>query len=403
MGEDSFAGALNLGDSRSFSEPDALAAQVRAKLPNETSRSPQFAVRSRLNAIILDLLLVGVATRLLQSALGASARSADAVLLFFALQFAYFFAFEARTGQTIGKRIFHVRVATLTGAPVTGRQVAIRNLLRLADALPIFYASGLLSVMRTGRARRQRIGDVVAGTTVLVDADGTPLSTPRWLLPAATILATVASIAVILPILNNRRQPSIPVRQGFEGARGTSNLDKLILRPAQVGPGYKLRVPRSGRALAGTAALKLCYVTFQSEALRTARIMGFYLKVPFLPEKADLTNQVVAYRPGGAQQAMQELRYAASHCPPAHTIVGAAGVKQITYHITPIADRRLPAGYLALRTDTSGLMHGQPWAYTDFLVYQTRSNLLSVIFAQSNALRVALHAAEESARNLRWY
>jgi uncharacterized RDD family membrane protein YckC len=220
MGEDSFTGALGLGDATSFSEPDALAPRVQTRLPNETSRSPQFAVRGRLNAIILDLLLLGVATQLLRGALGDSARSADAVLLFLGLQFAYFFAYEARTGQTIGKRIFHVRVATLTGAPLTGRQVAIRNVLRLADALPIFYASGLLSLMRTGRGRRQRIGDVVAGTTVVLDSDGTPLSTPRWLLPAATILATVASVAVLLPILNNNRQTSIPVARGFESNAG---------------------------------------------------------------------------------------------------------------------------------------------------------------------------------------
>jgi uncharacterized RDD family membrane protein YckC len=160
-------------------------------------------VRGRLNAIVLDLLLLGVATRLLQGALGDSARSTDALLLFAGLQFAYFFACEASNGQTIGKRVFHVRVATLTGTPLTARQAAIRNVLRFADALPIFYASGLLSIMRTGRARRQRIGDVVAGTTVVLDAHGKPLATPRWLLPVATILATATSFAVILPLVNS--------------------------------------------------------------------------------------------------------------------------------------------------------------------------------------------------------
>jgi uncharacterized RDD family membrane protein YckC len=225
IGQDSFGGALSLGDSSSFSAPEALTAPVRARPAGEAAQSPQSAVRGRLNAIILDLLLLGAVTRLLQGALGESVRSTDALLLFLGLQFAYFFVCEAGSGRTVGKRIFHVRVATLSGAPPTGRQVAIRNVFRIVDALPIFYASGLLSIMRTGRARRQRIGDVVAGTTVVVDTGGTPLSTPRWLLPAATILTTVASIAVLLPILNHRRQPSVPVVRGFTGDSGQPPLE----------------------------------------------------------------------------------------------------------------------------------------------------------------------------------
>jgi hypothetical protein len=114
----------------------------------------------------------------------------------------------------------HVRVVALDGSPATMRMCATRNALRFIDALPLLYASGLLSLIRTGRARRQRIGDVVAGTTVIVESGGTLLRTPRWLLPATTVLATVASIGLIVATQRaDRRSAGIRrlVATGFPG------------------------------------------------------------------------------------------------------------------------------------------------------------------------------------------
>jgi uncharacterized RDD family membrane protein YckC len=212
MAGDAFMGSLQLGGASPAGNPVATADEQPG--PREGLLAPQVAVRARLNAIILDLLVLGAAVRALAAGLGHSVSPATELLLFAALQFAYFFALESRGGQTIGKRVFHVRVATLTGARPTNRQVAVRNVLRVLDALPLLYASGLISLMRTGRARRQRIGDVLAGTTVVLDDAGKPLPTPRWLLPGATILATLVSIAVIVPIVNHR-ESSPPPASGF--------------------------------------------------------------------------------------------------------------------------------------------------------------------------------------------
>jgi uncharacterized RDD family membrane protein YckC len=187
------------------------------RAPEVASRDPNMAVRARLNAIVLDGVILGLAIRLLLSALGAAARSPDALLLLLGLQFVYFFAFEAATGQTIGKRVCHIHVVGLDGTPVTARQAAIRNVLRFADALPILYASGLLSMMRTGRERRQRIGDVAAGTIVVVDTAGRPLRTPRWLLPVATLVATLASVGLLIVVLHAPSNPQIPAATGFAG------------------------------------------------------------------------------------------------------------------------------------------------------------------------------------------
>ena len=165
-------------------------------------QAPQAAIRSRLNAVVLDLILLGFVSQLLAGSLSGSVSSATRAWIFLALEFTYFFVCELRSGRTIGKRIFHVRVTTASGAPETARQIALRNVLRLVDALPFLYASGLISMIRTGPGRRQRIGDVAAGTTVVLDPGGKPLRTPRWLLPTLTLLATVISLAIVIPIID---------------------------------------------------------------------------------------------------------------------------------------------------------------------------------------------------------
>jgi hypothetical protein len=60
----------------------------------------------------------------------------------------------------------------------------------------------------TGRARRQRIGDVAAQTMV-VAVEGRALSrgTPAWMLPAATTLALLLSAPLILSITSSHGRP----------------------------------------------------------------------------------------------------------------------------------------------------------------------------------------------------
>jgi uncharacterized RDD family membrane protein YckC len=164
-------------------------------------QAPQAALRARLNAVILDLILLGIVSQVLASAATAPVSPSERALLFLVLEFSYFFIFELNSGRTVGKRVFHVRVVTASGAQATVPQIALRNVLRLVDALPFLYASGLISMIRTGPGRRQRIGDVAAGTTVVLDTDGKALATPRWLLPTLTLFATFVSLAVVIPIV----------------------------------------------------------------------------------------------------------------------------------------------------------------------------------------------------------
>ncbi|MBP2017404.1 putative RDD family membrane protein YckC [Symbiobacterium terraclitae] len=70
-------------------------------------------------------------------------------------------------GQTLGKRAVGIRVVQANGMPVTFLQVVIRNLLRIIDYLPGYYLIGSICVLAT--RRRQRLGDLAAGTVVVRD------------------------------------------------------------------------------------------------------------------------------------------------------------------------------------------------------------------------------------------
>ena len=68
-------------------------------------------------------------------------------------------------GQTLGKRRSGLRVIGADGEPARFTAVLIRNLVRLIDFLPGYYALGVV-VMFLG-PRSQRLGDLAAGTYVV--------------------------------------------------------------------------------------------------------------------------------------------------------------------------------------------------------------------------------------------
>src|SRR5690606_31901397 len=68
-------------------------------------------------------------------------------------------------GQTLGKRLLGLRVMDEQGLHLTFSQVAVRNLLRVFDSIPVFYAVGGLAMVLS--PRRQRLGDLAANTIVV--------------------------------------------------------------------------------------------------------------------------------------------------------------------------------------------------------------------------------------------
>ncbi len=89
----------------------------------------------------------------------------------FGLIFFYDVLFEVLGGgRTPGKRWTGLRVVRSGGRPITLTRSALRNVLRIIDILPGFYAVGMTVIFVT--QRNQRIGDLAAGSYVLRDRHG---------------------------------------------------------------------------------------------------------------------------------------------------------------------------------------------------------------------------------------
>jgi uncharacterized RDD family membrane protein YckC len=129
---------------------------------------------TRLGAYLLDLAirvaaLYGLVTALSLLLLPFATTGLPTGVYFvvaFLLEWGYGCFFEAWwNGQTPGKHAFGLRVIKTEGYAIGFHEAMIRNLLRAADFVPLFYAAGFLSAISTSRF--QRIGDLVAGTMVV--------------------------------------------------------------------------------------------------------------------------------------------------------------------------------------------------------------------------------------------
>lgn len=145
----------------------------------------------RLLALVIDLAIVLTAVLVSVLALGFTLGVGPAMIAAFLLRHGYFTWFETRwNGRTPGKRLFHLRVVRADGGPLTVETVLARNLTRevelflplqlllMPDALfaghdgwirflAVLWILGLL-FFPLGNAHRLRIGDLLAGTRVVL-------------------------------------------------------------------------------------------------------------------------------------------------------------------------------------------------------------------------------------------
>ena len=113
--------------------------------------------------LIMQALMMAI--RLL-AAVSHDAGLAGQVLSQFILSFGYGSICELLfNGQTLGKRVLGIRVMDERGLRLRPSQVIIRNLLRIVDMLPMFYAVGGAFCLFSRRS--QRLGDLAAGTVVV--------------------------------------------------------------------------------------------------------------------------------------------------------------------------------------------------------------------------------------------
>jgi uncharacterized RDD family membrane protein YckC len=125
---------------------------------------------------VLLLLLLGtlIALAVLAGGAGGFVLVSIAVGGALLISVAYNVAFEVlAAGRTPGKRWNGLRVVMASGGPVGLRASAVRNLVRLLEGLPLWYAPAIVSILVT--RRNQRLGDLAADTLVVRE----PLARPR--------------------------------------------------------------------------------------------------------------------------------------------------------------------------------------------------------------------------------
>jgi uncharacterized RDD family membrane protein YckC len=131
---------------------------------------------SRSYAFVIDWhirLLLGAAWLLAANfllKLSLSPRSQDALLSLLPAATIYFLYHPilevALRGRTPGKRMAGLALVNRSGGTPGTAALLIRNVFRLIDGLPAFYVVGLVSFFT---AHRVRIGDMAAGTLLVVD------------------------------------------------------------------------------------------------------------------------------------------------------------------------------------------------------------------------------------------
>ena len=188
---------------------------------------------------------------------------------------------------------------------------------------------------------------------------------------------------------------------------GAPNVNKLVLQPTQVGSGYKVYARADGFGVKNTVTLDLCgRKNYPSEKLRTTRLQVNYAAKG---DALGLSNEVVTYKTGGAQQAMQEVTQHAIHCPKTPVVTGEVGVPPLRFTITRLTDSKLLKGYLAVKIRVRGTVkvNGKETKVdqTSYAVYQRLGDVLSGTYSYGPntpaQLAFELHAAEQSAQNLR--
>lgn len=123
---------------------------------------------ARSMAFLLDLLIrlaIDLALIMLLDAWGGLGKGLVLIGIF-SVEWLYPIVFElARSGATPGKQALGLRVVMDSGLPVTPAASVTRNLLRVADFLPLAYGFGIMAMLLNRHCKR--LGDLAAGTLVV--------------------------------------------------------------------------------------------------------------------------------------------------------------------------------------------------------------------------------------------
>jgi len=127
---------------------------------------------TRFLAWFVDVLCIGCVLKILGSVLlllqilSPDLARALYTVGYFLVSIGYAIACEwAWRGQTLGKKLFRLRVVDAEGLRLQFNQIVTRNLLRFVDSLPAFYLVGGITSLLNPAC--QRLGDLAANTIVI--------------------------------------------------------------------------------------------------------------------------------------------------------------------------------------------------------------------------------------------
>jgi uncharacterized RDD family membrane protein YckC len=163
-------------------------------------------------------------------------------VLYFLLEWFYPVVFElSRSGATPGKSMLDIKVVMDNGLPVTPAASFTRNLLRVADFLPLLFGAGIVSMLL--RQDSKRLGDLAAATIVVhqpqrppkVKLDAVAPLSPALLLAPSDQAALVA-LAARAPTLTAERLDELAALAATvsgDGGKAGPNVTRRVLGVAQ--------------------------------------------------------------------------------------------------------------------------------------------------------------------------
>ena len=198
-------------------------------------------------SVLVILALVGIGG-LQGMATNVGAAGAGVILVvLFAAQWLYSFLWEGFTGRSPGKMALDLRVVMVDGRPIGFSAAALRNVLRAADVLPGGYLVGVTSMALSRRF--QRLGDLVAGTMVIV-AGRPSKAAPLALAPPADAVE-LAVLPDVVPLdVDERAAIELFLRRRTTlGPARERELASILMAPLQKRFGFRLEDPSRTLAL----------------------------------------------------------------------------------------------------------------------------------------------------------
>ena len=126
------------------------------------------ASKARLIAAFIDH-LIAFALMLFVLALVPESLSALKAVLFFVVYLAYFVVLEGVWSRTFGKFFQGLVVRKLDGSPCDWTAAVIRGVTRIVEVNPLLLGGLPAGLAIIASERKQRIGDLLAGTLVVSD------------------------------------------------------------------------------------------------------------------------------------------------------------------------------------------------------------------------------------------